>query len=137
MRSPCRMIVHIPSTVAELLSDCLWGLACPPDQRQGDTTKMFQWVQATDSTQWLVVDTEFSILVHPDAVLDGIADILQPWIDQGHLPADTNTNLAALVESLRGQRLTVYDAFPPLFKSMAKTREQMIADGLLPVPPNP
>ena len=70
MRSPCRMIVHIPSTVAELLSDCLWGLACPPDQRQGDTTKMFQWVQATDSTPWLVVDSDFSILVHPDAVLE-------------------------------------------------------------------
>lgn len=131
------MIVFIPSTVAELLSDCLWGLACPPDQRQGVTTKLFPWVTDLNGSQWLVVDTDYSIPVHPEAILDGIADILQPWIDQGHLPADTNDNLAALVESLRGQRLTVYDAFPPLFKSMTKTREQMIADGLLPVPPNP
>jgi hypothetical protein len=60
-----------------------------------------------------VVDTDYEINVHADAVLAGIADILQPWIDAGHLPADTNTNLAALVESLRGQRLVVYDAFPP------------------------
>lgn len=131
------MIIYIPSTVAELLSDCLWGLACPPKQRQGGTTKMFPWVTATDSSQWLVVDTAYSIPVHPDAVLDGIADILQPWIDDGLLPHNTNEDLTSLVESVRGQQLTVYDAFPGLFKSMAKTREQMIADGLLPAPPTP
>jgi hypothetical protein len=80
---------------------------------------------------WLVVDTDFTIRVHPDAELGDIAQILQPWIDAGHLPADTNTQLAALIESKRGQRLIVYDAFPQLFKDMAKTHEQMVAAGLL------
>jgi hypothetical protein len=62
---------------------------------------------------------------------------LQPWIDAGHLPADTNTNLAALVESLRGQRLVVYDAFPQLFKDMSKTYAEMITAGLLAAPHTP
>ncbi len=131
------MIVYIPSTVAGLLSDRLWGLACPPENRQGDTIQMFGWLNALDNSRWIIVDTDFSVTVHPDAVLDGIADILQPWINEGLLPHNTNENLAALVQNLRGQQLTVYDAFPPLFKSMAKTRSQMIADGLLIALPTP
>jgi hypothetical protein len=47
------------------------------------------------------------------------------------LPADTNTQLAALIESKRGHRLVVYDAFPQPFKDISKTLEQMIAAGLL------
>jgi hypothetical protein len=87
--------------------------------------------------KWLMVDTTLSLPIHPDAELNGIADILQPWIDGGHLPEDTNTNLAALVESKRGQRLVVYDAFPQLFKDMSKTYEEMIAAGLLAEPQTP
>lgn len=131
------MIRFVPSSVAEKLSDALWGLTRPPQYRKAeDTTKMFSWVDdsETPSTRWLIVDTAFTIPVHSDAVLDGIADILQPWIDDGHLPADTNTTLSALVESKRGQDLTIYDAFPQLFKDMSLTTEQMIAAGKLTEP---
>jgi hypothetical protein len=72
------------------------------------------------------VDTTFTIRVHQDAVLDGIADILQPWIDDGSLPPNTNDNLSAFIESMRGQMLTVYDAFPQLFKDMSKDTAEMI-----------
>lgn len=95
---------------------------------------MFDWLDDMLGQRWLVVETTFEIPVHEEAELDGIADILQPWIDGGHMPPDTNTELAALVESLRGQRLVVWDAFPQFFKDMSKTREQMIEDGLLPNP---
>lgn len=125
----------VPSSAAEPLSQALWGLSRPPHVRgEDDTQYLFGWITALDDSRWLQVDTTYEINVHPDAVLDGIADILQPWIDAGHLPADTNTELAALVESLRGKRLVVYDAFPQLFKDMSKTREQMIAAGLLAEP---
>lgn len=91
---------------------------------------MFDVISAVDDgSLWLRVDTTFTIRVNQDAVLDGIADILQPWIDSGHLPADTNTTLAAFVESKRGQDLTVYDAFPQLFKDMSLTTSQMISAG--------
>lgn len=99
---------------------------------------MFEVVTALDDgATWLMVDTTFTIRVHVDAVMDGIADILQPWIDSGHLPADTNDTLAALVESKRGQDLTVYDAFPQLFKDMSLTTAQMIAAGKLANPQVP
>lgn len=130
------MIRFVPSSAAEPLSQALWGLARPPHVRgPNDTRYLFGWVTALDGSRWLLVPTDYSINVHPEAELDGIADILQPWIDGGHLPANTNTQLAALVEGLRGQRLVVYDAFPQLFKDMSKTREEMIAAGLLAVPP--
>ena len=129
------MIRYVPSAAADTLSRSLWSLADPQPTR--GTTAMFPTVRALDDSLWLQVETAFSVPVHPDAALDGIADILQPWIDAGYLPADTNTQLAALVESLRGQRLTVYDAFPQLFKDMSKTHAEMITAGLLAAPQTP
>ena len=128
------MIRFVPGTQVEPLTRALWRLAVP-DPDAGATDQMFEVVTALDDgATWLMVDTTFTIRVHVDAVMDGIADILQPWIDAGHLPANTNTVLAALVESLRGQRLVVYDAFPQLFKDMSKTHQEMIAARLLAAP---
>lgn len=131
------MIRYVPSSQAEPLSDAFWALTRPPQVRDPkDTSKMFGWVDdlQTPSKRWLVVDTTFTIPVHAEAELDGIADILQPWIDDGSLPADTNTNLALFIEGMRGQDLTVYEAFPQLFKDMSLTTAQMIAAGRLPNP---
>ncbi len=103
------MIAYSPTSGAgtcDQLSRALWGLAHPPQEQQGDvTTHMFASIECLDGSVRLEVNTEFAIPVHPDAVLDGIADVLQPWIDEGTLPPDTNANLESLVISLRGQRL--------------------------------
>lgn len=132
------MIRYVPSSAAEALSNALWGLSRPPAARgPNDTQYLFGWITALDGSRWLVVDTDYEVNVHQDAELGGIAVILQPWIDAGPLPADTNTQLAALIESKRGQQLVVYSAFPQLFKDMSKTHEQMIAAGLLAEPNTP
>lgn len=124
---------YVPSSAAEPLSQALWGLSRPPHVRGPDDTQyLFGWISDLNGDRWLVVDTEYEINVHPDAVLDGIADILQPWIDSEDLPPDTNTQLAALVESTRGGRLVVWNAFPQLFKDMSKTAEELQALNLLP-----
>jgi hypothetical protein len=126
------MIIYTPSSVAQSLSSALWALARPLSVQGDNFTKyLFGWVEATDGTTWLEVDTECQIRVHADAELGAIADIIQPWIDAGNLPIDTNAQLAAFIESKRGQRLVVYDVFPQFFKDMGKTYEQMIAAGLL------
>jgi hypothetical protein len=128
------MIRYLPSSAAEALSDALWCLTRPPQYRgAGDTQKMFPWRDdlQTPARRWLVVDTTLTIPVHVEAGLDGIADILQPWIDAGRLPADTGTQLATLLDSKRGQRVVIYDVFPQLFKDMTKTHEEMVAAGLL------
>lgn len=133
-----RNIVYIPAPSAEPLSLALWGLSRPAAVRSvKDTQYLFPWVTALDGSKWLLVDAEYSIQVHAEAVLDGIADILQPFIDAGQLPPDTNTTLAVFVEVQRGQRLVVYDAFPQFFKAQAKTLEQMIDAGLLNKPELP
>jgi len=128
------MILYIPSATAETLSDALWGLTRPSQYRgNADTNKMFAWIDDLQSPphRWLIVDTTFTIPVHAEAELGDIADILQPWIDSGQLPPDTNTDLADLIEANRGQEFVIYDAFPDLFKDMSKTHEEMVAGGLL------
>lgn len=129
------MLRFIPTThtAGPALTAALWRLHAPPGQ--GETTGFGSVIQAFDGTgEWLCIDTEAVIRVHPEAVLDGIADILQPWIDEGSLPADTNTVLEAFVESKRGQDLTVYEAFPQLFKDMSLTTAEMISAGWLAAP---
>lgn len=126
------MIIYVPSSAAEELSRELWALSRPSTISQlGDTEFMFGWIDDIVGQRWIEVHDDFSIIIHPDAELGGIAQILQPWIDAGDLPSDTNAQLAAFIESKRGQRLVVYDAFPQFFKDMGKTYEQMIAAGLL------
>jgi len=126
------MIIYIPSSAAKELSEALWELSRPASlQNSGDTTQMFSWVDDVHGHRWIEVYDDFSIIIHPNAELGKIADILQPWIGDGHLPPDTNTDLADLIESKRGQRFVIYDAFPDLFKDMSKTHEEMVADGLL------
>ena len=120
------------SVVCDKLSRALWALARPPQTRSDlDTSDMFAFITCHDGSVWLQVDTTFEIPVHPEAELDGIADVLQPWVDEGSLPADTIPNLAAFVESKRGQRLIVWDAFPKFFKDQSKTREELVTLGLL------
>lgn len=128
------MIRYIPTTAtaAPALTAALWALALPPDECHDEVTSTIFPIQtALDGSTWLQVETTFEIRVHPEAVLDGIADLLQPWIDAGQLPADTNTALDTQVRALRGQPLVVYDAFPVLFKTLSKTPAEMISAGLL------
>ncbi len=127
------MIRFVPSSVAELLSEKLWALSLPPGTESGEVSEMlFEPFTDTAGGHWLIVDTEFSITVHQEAELDGIADILQPWIDAGSLPPDTNATLAAFIESNRGGLIVPWNAFPQLFRDMGKTFEQMQADNLFP-----
>lgn len=119
------------AAVADKLTAALWGLAVPPGAER--TTKgMFGYLTDLSNQKWLAVPDDFSIPVHAEAELDGIADVLQPWIDANQIPADTNEVLTALIESKRGQRLIIWDAFPDFFRFAAKTHEELIAMGLLP-----
>jgi len=131
------MTRYVPTSgdaVAASLTAALWSLSRPPQARQpGDVTSaLFGTQTMTDGSVWLCVDTELDVRVHAEAELDGIADILQPWIDDGLLPADTNTQLEALIESKRGDRLVVWEAFPQLFKDQSRTQTELEGLGLWP-----
>lgn len=130
------MTRYLPSSAATDLSSVLWSLSRPLSSEQ-DTQYLFPWITALDGSQWLAVQDDYEINIHPDAELGGIAAILQPWIDAGQLPADTLDQLNALIDAKRGQRLVVYDAFPQLFKDMSKDRKGMIDAGLLAEPQMP
>ena len=127
------MNYYIPAPLAQPLSEMLWGLTRPPRVKQaGDaTTHLFDWMADKTGAVWIIVDDQFSIPIHPQAELDGIADFLQPFIDSGQLPPDTNEVLASLVKSKRGSSLVVYNAFPQFFKAQGKTFEQMVELKLL------
>jgi len=117
------MIRYIPSSAAEELSRALYALARPLTIRQeGDTEFMFGWIDDANNQRWIEVHDDFSIVVHPDAELGPIADILQPWIDAGKLPPDTNTQLAAVIESKRGnaRNWSAGKIFRCRFKSYSK-----------------
>lgn len=134
------MIFYTPSSAGQELSAALWALARPLQlEGKAGTKNMFDTITALDGSTWLEVVNDYEISIHPQAEIGEIADILQPWIDSGDIPADTNAQLTALVESKRGQKLVVYEAFPALFKlksmenptGLGRTREQMIQENRL------
>lgn len=128
-------IVYIPAPSATPMSEVLWRLTDPNPTR--GTSSLFETVKALDDSLWLKVDTMTTIPVHGAAILGGIADVLQPYINRGELPAGTNEALAALVESKRGQTLLIYETFPLFFKSQALTFEQMVEQGKFAPQPTP
>jgi len=132
------MIRFIPTSsgeVADKLSNALWSLSRPENIRGADTTqRMFSLITCLNGSVWLQVDTEIDTPVHPLAELGEIEEIMQPWIERGLLPANTNADLEALIVGARGLRLNVYDSFPKLFKDQSKTYEELIKLGLLQEP---
>ena len=126
------MIWYIPAASAEALSAGLYALSRPVGVRDArDSLYLFGWKTDTQGRKWIEVDDAVSVRVHEMAELNGIAEILQSFIAAGHLPANTNEQLASYVESKRGEQLTIYNAFPAFFKAQAKTREQMIQENRL------
>lgn len=128
------MIVYVPtsnSDVAAALSDAMWGLSLPLSLRGANVTqRLFGTVVDKDGGSWLAVDTECTILVHPDAELGEIGGIL---LGAGLSQADVD-QLEALILAMRGQRMVPWDYFPRVFKDASKTRDEMIAAGLLAEP---
>lgn len=126
------MTKYIPAPMAAEMSVALWDLARPASLRTPeDTSEMFRPVQATDGKMWLEVETDFQIVIHPDAVLGDIGPILQAYEDAGDLPAGTVSGLEAYVLAHRGQLVTVYDVFPDFFKAGALDWQGMIDAGWL------
>lgn len=137
------MKLYIPAPAARAMSDALWSLSRPTVVRSPkDTQYLFPWVKALDGSRWLEVEDSYQIKVHPQAAAAAIVAVLQPYEDSGALPVGTLAALSARVEALRGNRMVVYDEFPPLFKrptaehpeGVALTLEEMIAAGKLPNP---
>jgi hypothetical protein len=134
------MIRFVPSSAAEPLSQALWGLSRPPQVRgENDTQYLFGWIPALDGKRWLMVDTDYEINVHPEALLDGLLPttillILAKYIDAGQLPSTADDDLTDLVAAHLGQRMNVWIAFPQFFKDMSKDHRGMIDAGLLAEP---
>jgi hypothetical protein len=126
------MTRYVPATKAAELSEALFALARPPAVRQaGEVTKaMCAVIQDLDGAAWILINDQKEVRVHEEAELNGIADLLRPWIGHGIEQADIDA-LEALVIASRGGRLIVYDAFPQVFKAASRTRAELVAEGKL------
>ena len=122
-------IVYIPSSAADKLTKALWSLTDMNPTR--GTTGLFRVVEALDKSIWMMVDTEFSIPVHTQAELTAISGILQPLIDAKVLASDTLTVLQTKLDTSRGKRIRIFEAFPPEIQAAAMTEKQLIDAGRL------
>jgi hypothetical protein len=96
---------------------------------------MFAAIVMLDGSVWLEVETEYDVPIHADAALGDIIGILQPWVDSGELGVQTLDTLASHIDTMKGKRMNVWDAFPQLFKDQSRSREELISMGLIEVFP--
>lgn len=126
---------------AETLSGALFALARPVALQPPDAIQnAFEVMQALNGTHWLVVPDEFLLVMHPDAELDGISDVLQPWEQSGALPTGTIAGIDAWINATRvlptvaERTFCPWEQFPAYFRANAKTWHEMIDAGLLAAP---
>lgn len=127
---------YFPATQSQALSNALLELSRPPSVRlPGEvTTALCACEEDLMGDTWVIIDRNKMVYVHPKAELGNIGKILQPFIDAGALPTDTNQVLADYVIASRGQRIRLWDVIPQLFKNQSLTREQIIEEGKLNAP---
>lgn len=114
------------------LSDALFALSVPYYLQPKDGIQnAFSVIKASNGSSWLVVPTEYELNIHPESSFETIKNILQIWIDAEKLPKDTNKNLESFIESKKGERIVVWDAFPSLFKDASKSYDEMVKENLL------
>ncbi len=89
-------------TNALLLSDALFALAVPSHLQSADGRQdAFEVITALNGSPWLVVPDEFTLVMHPQAEINGLADVLLPYESQGYIPAGTIAGLEAWIEATR------------------------------------
>lgn len=130
---------------AEALSRALFALARPIALQPPDAIQdAFSVIEALNGSHWLVVPDEFTLVMHPEAEIDGIADVLQQWEDNGSIPIGTIAGIDAWINSTRAlptieeRTFCPWNCFPTFFIVNSRTHQQMIDSNLfpaLPVPP--
>jgi len=138
------MTHYVPAsteTNALLLSEALFALAVPRHLQPSDGKQdAFEVITALNGSPWLVVPDEFTLVMHPQAEINGLADVLQPYESQGYIPAGTIAELDAWIEATRvlptvaERTFCPWDKFPAFFKGLSKSWQQMIDAGLLASP---
>lgn len=138
------MTHYVPAsteTNALLLSDALFALAVPRELQPSDGRQdAFEVLTALNGSPWLVVPDEFTLVMHPDAEINGLADVLQPYESQGYIPAGTIAGLEAWIEATRvlptvaERTFCPWDKFPAFFKGLSKSWQGMVDAGLLALP---
>ncbi len=125
------MILYIPSAMAVSLVKKLESLAGPRGFHGSAEKPPYEVITDLHGDCWLELETQASMTLNPTADLSGVAGLVQPWMDEGALPAGALGHLLPLLEARRGEFLFVHEAFPQVFKDLAKTRQQMVDAGLL------
>jgi hypothetical protein len=118
-----RFVPTSSRAVAETISANLWSLSRPESVRLPGEVSAFWCDLRSDAAGnwWLRVDTEESIPMHSEAVLNGIADILgNAGVTQAEIDA-----LDALIITSRGQQLTPWQYFPQSFKDASKEEHEI------------
>ena len=136
------MTYYVPTSgelPAEILSRALFALARPLALQPPDSIQdAFTVIQALNGSYWLVVPDEFTLVMHPEAEIDGIATVLQPWENNGSLPPGTISDIDSWIQatrvlpSIQERTFCPWSCFPSFFTSRAKTHQQMLDQNLLP-----
>ena len=125
------MIRYYPASslsAGRALSDAMWQLCLPAEQRTGhDTVRAFEVVTGANDVTYVIIPDDFTAVLHPEADPTPVAALLQPFENGGLLPAGTTADLVAWVESTAAlltaaeRTFIMWDKFPAYFQALALT----------------
>lgn len=116
------------TNAARALSEAIWTLCLPVAERQqNDTSRAFDVIQGANGTPYVNIPDDFVAVIHPEASMDAVAAVLQPFETAGHIPAGTVQDLRDWVEQTRAlpnwqdRQFVPWQKFPAYFQEMAVT----------------
>lgn len=115
-------------SAGKALSEAMWQLCLPIDQRQpNDTNQAFEVLLGANGQTYVNMPDDFAAALHPDADAAPVTALLQPFENAGHVPAGTTAALVAWVNATRvlptpeERTFVLWDKFPDYFKNLSLT----------------
>lgn len=125
------MIYYYPASspsAGRSLSEAMWQLCLPLDQRTGhDTVRAFEVLTGGDGVTYVIIPDDFTAVLHPEADATPLTALLQPFEDAGLISSGTTAALATWVETtvalptVADRTFIMWDKFPAYFQSLAVT----------------
>ena len=115
-------------SVGRALSEAMWQLCLPLDQRQpDDTSRAFEVLQGANGQTYVNMPDDFAAVLHPEADPAPIVTLLQPFEAGGQVPGGTTAALVAWVEATRvlpteaERTFVLWEKFPAYFQNLSVT----------------
>lgn len=123
-------MLYIPTDTletAQAISKAFYELSRPESVRnEEDVTQYYcSWLVHPTTQAVILQIPDISLYIHSEANETIFDEFIQPFVDGGEVPESEITDTQTLIETSRGNTVSIVDILPSFWKQQGKTQEQL------------